>query len=211
MERSKKDCFVRNLQRIMDEKGILQRDIAKGINVSEPTVSSWILGKYFPKIDRVQDIANFLGVSMNELLSSPEEKAFDTRSVPVQGCRPVIGIASAGKGVIADEDIIGWETVDKVYDTEEYFYLAVQGDSMSPKIDDGDLVLVKRMVSVDSGSVGVFIVDGETGYVKKVEYDMAHITLISFNPYYPPMTFSGHDVLRVSVVGKVIELKRRFG
>ena len=80
---------------------------------------------------------------------------------------------------------------------------------MSPKIDDGDLVLVRSQTSVDSGTIGIFSVE-EEGFIKKVEYNDTHISLISFNPQYPPMEFDGMDVLKVRVIGKVIELKRKF-
>ena len=58
-----------------------------------------------------------------------------------RGMRPVIGLASAGVGVIAEEMILGWQYVDDEFDNENCFWIKISGDSMSPKIDDGDLVL----------------------------------------------------------------------
>ena len=112
-----------------------------------------------------------------------------------QAMRPIIGMASAGSGVLAQEQILGWESVDIKYNTDEYFYLQISGDSMAPKIDDGDLVLVHRQDEVSSGDVAVVLVtdhDEEAeGFVKKVEIDGDSVTLVSFNPYYPPRVFSG--------------------
>lgn len=56
--------------------------------------------------------------------------------------RPIIGMASAGRGVLAQEEILGWESVDIQYSSDDYFYLEITGDSMAPRIEDGDLVLV---------------------------------------------------------------------
>ena len=81
---------------------------------------------------------------------------------------------------------------------------------MQPKLDDGDLVLVHKQTSVDSGDVGVFVVDDEEGFVKKVIYDRNYIELISFNPYYPPRVFEGQDVEQVYVVGKVIQSMKKW-
>jgi len=86
--------------------------------------------------------------------------------------------------------------------------LEVSGDSMSPKLDDGDLVLVRKQSSIDSGDVGVFLIDGCDGVVKKIKYDRNYIELHSFNPYYPVRRFEGSEVQRISVVGKVVESKR---
>ncbi|NLO52096.1 MAG: helix-turn-helix domain-containing protein [Bacteroidales bacterium] len=123
---------------------------------------------------------------------------------------PVLGRVAAGNGVIAHDEIIGHEFVsaDKICSGETYFWLHVKGDSMSPKIEDGDLVLIKKQSSVDSGSYAVVIVDGEDGVVKKVNYGPDWIELVSTNPYYPARRFEGSDVLRITVIGKVIEVRR---
>lgn len=123
---------------------------------------------------------------------------------------PILGRVAAGNGVIARDEIIGHEFVDadRLCSGENYFWLRVKGDSMNPKIEDGDLVLVKQQTSVDSGDYAVVIVGGEDGVVKKVNYGPDWIELVSINPYYPPRRFEGPDVLSVSVVGKVIEVRR---
>jgi len=125
---------------------------------------------------------------------------------------PIVGRVAAGNGVIAQEEIIGYEFVDadELCSGETYFWLRVNGDSMSPKIEDGDLVLVKQQPSVDSGSYAVVIIDGEDGVVKKVNYGADWIELVSINPYYPPRHFKGPDVLRITVVGKVLEVRRKL-
>ena len=73
-------------------------------------------------------------------------------------------------------------TCDKRYSNGDYFYLRVVGDSMSPKIENDDLVLVHKQSSVDSGNYAVVVVDDENGCVKKVKYDSDWIELHSINP-----------------------------
>lgn len=203
--------FSANLTFLMKKNGINQKELAERMGVSKQTVSTWCKGINTPRTEKLDRLCSILNCDRNTLLQrSNVSELLDIRPVSRVGVLPVIGLASAGKGVIAKEDVIDYETADERYTAGEYFYIQVQGDSMSPKIDDGDLVLVHRQTSVDSGTVGVFIVDNEDGYVKKVEYDRENIILHSFNPYYPDMHFKGSDVLRVYVVGKVVELKRRF-
>jgi len=204
----KAKVFGKNLEYLLNREDILQKDLAKALGVSKSTVSMWITGATSPRMDKVKRIAELLNCSISDLLESPAK--IDARPVPPQVMIPVLGRVSAGTGITAEENVIGYESADARFGTGEYFYLQVSGDSMSPKIDDGDLVLVHRQTSVDSGTIGVFSVDGEDGFVKKVEYDVENIDLISFNPYYPPMHFHGPDVLRVYVWGKVVKLERRF-
>ncbi|MBQ9920556.1 MAG: hypothetical protein IJO52_00075, partial [Clostridia bacterium] len=124
-------------------------------------------------IDRIELIAQATNTSAKYLMgweeSTPKiEDFFDVYPVEKQKKLPVYGAVSAGKGVFAEEDIIGYEYVDEQYNNDEYFYLQVQGSSMSPRIENGDLVLVHKQSSVDSGSVGVFLVDDTDGFIKKV-------------------------------------------
>jgi len=134
----------------------------------------------------------------------------DAIPVPAQASLPVLGRVCAGNGILAQEEVLYYEPVDAKYATGEYFYLKVKGDSMAPQIAENDLVLVRTQTSVDSGDVAVVLVDDMEGMIKKVVYDETNIHLISFNPYYPEKHFSDADVLRVRVVGKVIESKRKW-
>lgn len=198
---------MKMLRQLRKEHGYTLKQIGDLMGVSDAAVSQWESGKREASYEVQLKLAELFDVSVDFLLRGA---VGNERPVPKQTMIPVLGRVSAGTGVTAEEDIIGYEAEDAKYGGGEYFFLQVSGDSMSPKIDDGDLVLVHRQTSVDSGTVGVFSVDGEDGFVKKVEYDTEYIHLISFNPYYPPMVFEGPDVLRVYVLGKVVKLERRF-
>ena len=198
---------MKMLKQLRKEHGYTQEGLGKLMGVSDAAVSQWESGKREASYEVQLKLAELFGVSVDFLLRGAGS---NERPVPPQVMIPVLGRVSAGTGVTADEDIIDWESGDAKYSGDDYYYLQVKGDSMAPQICDGDLVLVHRQNSVDSGTVGIFSVDGEDGFVKKVEYDTEYIHLISFNPYYPPMVFEGPDVLRVYVLGKVVKLERRF-
>jgi repressor LexA len=85
----------------------------------------------------------------------------------------------------------------------ETIFIKVHGDSMFPKIEDGDVIQVHKQESVDSGSIAVVLMDGEDGLVKKVIYGDTWIELHSVNPMYKTQRFNGRDVLRIRVVGLV--------
>lgn len=125
---------------------------------------------------------------------------------------PIIGAVRAGCGGVVFEDPSGTEPVDAslLRGNDEYFWLRVTGDSMTPEINDRDLVLVRRQERVDSGRYAVVIVDGEEGLVKRVVYSENWVELQSVNPYYPPRRFEGENIRAVTIVGLVIESKRKF-
>lgn len=123
---------------------------------------------------------------------------------------PLVGKVCAGNGIVAFEDILGDEVVEARYGTGEYFCLQVKGDSMSPKIDNGDVVLVKKQDFVENGELAIVIVDNEEGMIKQVVYDDEYIKLVSFNLFYPERVFEKFNMERVKIVGKVIESKRKW-
>lgn len=136
-------------------------------------------------------------------------RTFDPNSmIPV----PIVGNVAAGYTCLAETDIESYALVDSetLLSGYEYMWLRVQGASMEPLLLEGDLVLVRLQDAVENGDYAVVIVDEEDGLVKEVKLDKDAITLISKNPYYPPRQFTGEDVKRVRIVGKVIESKRLF-
>ena len=138
-----------------------------------------------------------------------EESRTDTADVvPV----PVIGAVRAGCGGLVFEEHSDTEPVSTALfrGGDEYFWLRVNGDSMTPLINDRDLVLVRRQERVDSGCYAVVLVDGEEGLVKRVVYNENWLELQSVNPYYPPRRFEGEQISQVTIVGPVIESKRKY-
>lgn len=94
---------------------------------------------------------------------------------------------------IGDElyDYEQWDKVD-VEETKESrkadFILMVHGNSMEPKFNDGDYVLVRQQPAVDIGQIGIFYVEGK-GYIKKFEGD----TLVSLNPDYDDISLVNRE------------------
>lgn len=60
--------FSSNLREQRKEKKLSQAKLAKGVGVSQKTVSAWELNERYPTIDKVYDIAKFLGISVNALI-----------------------------------------------------------------------------------------------------------------------------------------------
>ena len=150
-------------------------------------------------------ISQYLGVTVDYFLDN---------AVPITSIVsvPIYGRVAAGIGVFAEDEIIGEQPVynNMVKNVDECFCLTVSGDSMLPRIQDGDIILVRKQTSVDSGDYAVVLIDDENGVVKKVVYDADSVTLISINPNYPPRTFSGADLQRIQVIGKVIQCISNF-
>lgn len=67
MPENAREIFVRNLRYFMDMKGITQADICRELEVSSATVSDWCTGKKYPRVDKLQRLADLLNVRFSSL------------------------------------------------------------------------------------------------------------------------------------------------
>lgn len=208
------------LNRILDllkENGKNQKELSKALGINASAVTEWKKGKMKSYNHYLYQIAEFFNVSVDYLLGkSPvrhntmEILRTDSSSyVPI----PIVGNVAAGYTALAETDIIGYELVDTsvLTDGYEYAWLRVKGDSMSPLILEGDLVLIRLQDEVDSGDLAVVIVDEEDGVIKRVQYSTNKVTLVSENSDdYPPRVFQGKEINRLRIWGKAVEIKRKL-
>ena len=188
------------------------------IGVAPSTIQMYEAGSIArPKIPVLKAIASALGVSYSWITGGADEIAnMPANAYPADMSGnvriPVIGRVAAGLACHADMDIEGYEyaPAEDINPDENYVYLRVKGDSMSPLILEDDLILVRCQDIVDSGTYAVVIIDNEDGVVKKIYMSKGRIELRSENPYYPPRIFEGEECARVRIFGKVIECKRKF-
>ena len=98
----------------------------------------------------------------------------------------------------------------KGYSPDECVLFKVKGDSMYPRILDGDKIVVHEQPSVDSGDTAIVVYNGDEGTVKKVNYVTGEdwVELIPNNPEYPIKRIEGIDLEECRVYGKVIGLFR---
>lgn len=195
-----------NIKRLRAESGLTQDRLGELVGVTGKAVCSWELGLKTPRMPVIERLADLFGVSKTEIIE-------DAKSTPVSPITrvPILGRVAAGSGCLADDNLDGYENLptDILSTEEEYILLNVKGDSMSPKIEEGDRLLIQLQPSVDSGSYAVVLIDDEDGVVKKVCYSKNRIELISENPYYPPRIFEDSEVTRVRVVGLVKYIFRK--
>ena len=209
------NSFSENLKTLRKFKNLSQDKLADELKLSRSLVGMWESGQRKPSFETLELLADFFNVRIDDLSGrNYKEKYNEQSNISTLSERlynvPVFETVSAGFGAAAVDSIIDYIALPFRTKTEadETLCIRVKGDSMSPKIEDGDLIQVQKQTSIDSGDVAVVLLDNEEGLVKKVEYDKEYIKLISFNPYYPPIEFKGKDVLRISVVGKVKKIIR---
>lgn len=190
------------------ERGLTLKQIADKIGVTEATVQRWESGNIKSlRQGRISQLAEILHTTPAVLMGWEEDNIVildDYKYYEV----PRYDSIAAGFGVIADSQPIGTDLLPfkSLYDASETMTIKVTGDSMYPKIEDGDVIAVKKQTSVDSGTVAAVLIDGQDAVVKKVTYGDDWIILHSFNPEYMDREFRGADVQRIRIMGKVTKI-----
>lgn len=212
-------------QRIKDlrtSQHLTLEQIANKVGVGKSTVRKWETGMIANmRRDKIAKLAQALNTTPAYLMGwndAPEASAkgdpvlpFDPIPVGSFVRIPVIGRVRAGAGGIAEEEFLGYEIAANLKNSDEYRYFKVEGDSMSPRIEAGDLALVHIQPEVENGELAVVIVDGEEGLIKKIQlHEGGAISLVSFNPNYPPRLLMGKELKELTIWGKVIKIERSF-
>ncbi len=191
------------------KNNIKQAELAKAIKVSQAALSGYETEKYEADLDTYRRIADYFGVNLGYLLGGDDRSANAIR-VPVYSKVP------AGIPLEAIEDVVDWEELPQsmAKGGKEYFALRVSGDSMWPEYLDGDVVIVRRAETCNSGDVCVVYVNGFDATLKEVKLDEIHgtLTIIPRNQSYPPRTFTRQEIqeLPVTIAGVVVELRRKI-
>lgn len=208
--------FADYLKQARKAKKMSQEILAQKLGVTQQAVGKWERGQSTPNPNMVARIAEALDTTADFLLGfnhpsaetqDAEERFFGGRQHhPI----PVIGTVKAGYGGLAFEEDYGTEYAC-VKDPENYFFLVVKGDSMEPRIFDGDLALVHRQTTLDDGDLGIMVYGDEgEGTLKKFLRRGNAVVLKAFNPTYEDKILRGEELAQLYIAGKVVETKTRW-
>lgn len=199
------------LKQLRKDRGITQAGLAAELGITQQAVGKWEKGNSSPDPTTLVRLAEFFDVSLDSLLGRVWNRVGDVRAFDVvnEVIVPVIGAVRAGYGTLAFEEDYGTEPAG-VRDPDNYFYLVVKGDSMEPRIQEGDLALVRRQPTLDNGDLGVVIYGEGEGTLKRFLRKGEAVLLQPFNPAYETVILSGPELDDLHIVGKVVETKTRW-
>ena len=207
-DEEQKKIFAKNLNRYIYLSGKQQKEVAKDLGYSPTTFNTWCVGKIIPSAGKIQKIADYFHIGKSDLLDEPT--TCNKRSAV---CINVLGSVAAGIPFEAVENIVDTEEISEdLAKTGTFFGLKIKGDSMEPRICNGDVVIVKQQEDAESGDIVIALVNGDEATCKRLTKYAGGIGLISLNSKYEPMMFSEDDVINkpVKIIGKVVELRGKL-
>ncbi len=203
-----------NIRYLRIKNGFSQDDIAEKLGYkSYTTIQKWESGVSEPPIKKLKELSELFKTDMNEIANTDMTSVSLSPSTRHAITIKVLGRVSAGIPIEAVENVIDTEEItEEMAKTGTFFGLQIRGDSMEPRIYDGDVVIVRQQDDAESGDIVIALVNGDDAVCKRLSKYAGGISLISLNSKYDPLIFTDKDIQNkpVRIIGKVVELRGKL-
>ncbi len=199
------------------ERGITQEQLAALLKVSRSTIGMYETGSREPDFETLEAIADIFNVDMDYLMGrSTVERKNPVATSPIPaGFQPLpkmrkvprVGRIACGEPILAEENIEDYDATPEEWHAD--FTLLCRGDSMEPKIKDGDVVAIRTQPQVENGEIAAVRI-GDEATLKRVYCNGNTIILQAENPTFPPLVYSGQEAEDIHIEGKAVGLCRRL-
>lgn len=187
---------------------LTQKEVADAVGVSEATVSRYEDGNIVNmRRDKIAAYAKILRTTPDFIMNgAPENSEKNNDNI----MRPVVGKIPAGVPVLAEQNIIGYESVD-VSDPVSTFWLIVRGDSMvGAGIHNGDKVLIRQQSTAENGQIVACRLNCDEATLKRFRRQGDSVMLLPENPNYEPriIPIKDFETGDAAIIGVAIQIKR---
>ena len=157
-----KEIMAKNISKYMEKAGVDRNKLSTDLGISYTTITDWIKGKTYPRIDKIELLANYFGISKsdlvedsvsdittiyNQLVPPRQEKVYNfaERQLEEQNRKvvPLFGTTAANPTELSYGDINMEDTIEINVPKKAECALVVKGDSMEPEYQNGDIVFYK--------------------------------------------------------------------
>ena len=208
--------FSSRIKLLRTERGITQEQLASMLKVSRSTIGMYESGKREPDFETSEAIADIFNVDMDFLMgrSDVERKHPLTpttvippgfQPMPEMATVPIVGRVACGTPILAEQNIEGSACVPARW--RATFSLVCKGDSMEPKIHDGDLVAIRKQPEVENGEIAAVRI-GEEATLKRVYKREGFLELRPENSNYESIILIGEKMAEATIEGKAVGLCR---
>lgn len=199
-----KEALIKRLKSVMDRYNVSPAELSRRTGIRSSSISDYLTGKYSPKQDKIDLIAEALSVDPAWLMG------YDGSGILPPGAHrpqfkkvPMLGYAAAGQPLEDLNQDTPYYDVDNKYDVD--FCITVRGDSMiDANINDGDIVFIKSMPEVPNGRIACVEIDNEKVCLKRFYKSGKTVSLASANSKYAPMFFTEDTCESIKVLGLAV-------
>lgn len=194
----------------MEDKDISRTQLAEILDTPYSTLSDWVNGKKYPRIDKIELLANYFGIDKSDLIEEQINIEDIPGAITMQKGRliPILGEIACGDPILAQENLDGYFLSDPSIIKGD-FILKAQGDSMiDAGIEEGDYVFINQTPDVENGAIAAVLIDDDTTLKRFYKTD-SQIVLQPENKAYSPIIITEEDGKNIKILGQVIGLYKQ--
>lgn len=203
--------FASRMKALRKSRGLTLEQVGNVVGVGKSTVRKWETGEIANlRRDKIAKLAEALRTTPGYLMGWEEQQPSapvpaGLEALPPHHTIPVLGSIACGTPITAEENIEDY--VSAPADLACHFALRCKGDSMAPRILDGDLVYIRKQEDVTDGQIAAVVIDDEAT-LKHVYHIPGGVQLISDNPSFRPLTYVGETCEGLRIVGLAVAYQR---
>jgi repressor LexA len=198
------------IKEIRTLKKISAKKLAEYLNIDKKTLSAYEDGTLKPNFKTIEAIADFFDISIETIMGGLKTSKESSVRIPIlDSLTNVIPLSS-----LTDIEDFN-EEMEYFSSTCEYIALRMEGNDMSPRFDDGDIIIIRGDYLVPDDAIAVVVIDDTDVYCRRIYKTDNGLDLVADNPdtsKYKTKHFYNHDIHggRVRIIGKVIEARKSF-
>lgn len=201
--------FSSRLNEAILSSRLQQIEVANLSGISKSLLNKYLKGKSEAGNDKLYKLANALNVSPVWLMGYDVSMETEQEEIPdiypiEKVTIPCLGEVSCGVPKFASEDRESYVKVGTKLHAD--FCLKAKGDSMiGARINDGDIVFIRKQSMVDNGEIAVVLINDEAT-LKRVYYypEKSKLVLQAENSKYEPLVYVGEELNEIRILGKAI-------
>jgi len=208
--------YKTNLKHLRELNGLSQQQIADKMAVDRSLISYWETDKAEISIEQAFMLAKIFNIPFPEFVST--DLRYDNAKlieIPKKVVKiPILGRIPAGTAIEAIEDILGYEEIPLEWTNgnKKWFALKIDGNSMSPKYETDDIIIVLEQIDCETGQDCVIMVNGDDATFKRVVKQEDNIMLKPLNNEFEPVLFTAYDIVTkpIKILGVAKEVRRKI-
>ena len=187
--------------------------VADKLDINRSSVMRWENGETSRiKLPMLERLAQILHTTPEYLMGyEADDPVFSLENgmMPEEACMiPVWESLPLPKSSCREQTAVDYE-ITTLTQRQNCFFLHVSDDSMAPRLEKGDRVLVHRQKTLSNDDLGLFLLDGKQHIIRLYRNEKT-LELKSFNPYFPTLTLQGTEVRRIKIIGRITESRRHW-
>ncbi|MFC1543352.1 helix-turn-helix domain-containing protein [Candidatus Neomarinimicrobiota bacterium] len=196
--------------------GLTQKELADRLGIQYQQVSAYERDLTFPRKGRLIQLCEILNAPYSELAEAKfrtQNPGLPEEAFPYESRRrlppiPLIGLAAAGQGLFPNTEgtaIAADDYLDRPDDLrdEQVYGVRVFGDSMTPVVKPGSIVIASLEASCQNGDLAVVVTQDGEAMIKLIYYKGEELLLRSTNPAFPDRRIARSDVLHLHPVAYI--------